>query len=419
MKRFVIKGGRPLEGEIRISKAKNSVLPIMASTLLTDEECHIKDVPLLQDVITMKRLLEYVGKRIEFKDHTLIIRSSSKLKWEAPYKLVSQMRASFCVLGPLLARHKKACVSLPGGCVIGSRPVDLHLRGLINLGANIKVKDGYVYAQTSKLRGRLIFLGGPFGPSVLATENIMAASCLCEGQTIIENAACEPEVVDLANFLKKMGAHIEGEGTPWIKIKGVKSLGGAEHTPIPDRIETGTFIIASLITQGEVLIKECHPQHLGAFLDILKRAGSRMEIKNNQILVRPSKSLHSLSVSTHPYPGFPTDLQAQYMSLMSVSSGVCVIKENVFPDRFMHVGELQRMGASIHREGPYAVVEGKTQLYGAEVMASDLRASAALVLAGLRAKGKTVVQRIYHLERGYEDLPDKLRRLGAKIKVSG
>ena len=416
MKKLLIFGGRPLEGEVRISGAKNAVLPIMAASLLTDEDCIIENVPQLSDVFTMMKLLSSLGKKLVLDKNTLIIKSTSKKNYIAPYQLVKTMRASFCVLGPLLAKFKKAKVSLPGGCVIGVRPVDLHLKGLKLLGAKIKISSGYVEARCSSLKGNSIFLEGPFGPSVTATENILMASVLAKGTTLIENASCEPEVVDLVSFLKKMGAKIEGEGSAWIRVKGVDSLGGAYHKVIPDRIETGTFIMASLITGGRVVIKDCNPHHLTAVIEKLKEAGAKIKFSSNCIQIYPSK-LQGVNITTHPYPGFPTDLQAQFMSLMCVSRGVSVIKEDVFPDRFMHVPELNRMGAKIKREGPYAIVEGVSSFSPAPVVASDLRASAALVLAGLNAKGRTEVQRIYHLERGYENLHKKLQKLGAKVRI--
>jgi len=416
MKKLLIFGGRPLEGEVRISGAKNAVLPIMAASLLTDEDCIIENVPQLSDVFTMMKLLSSLGKKLVLDKNTLIIKSTSKKNYIAPYQLVKTMRASFCVLGPLLAKFKKAKVSLPGGCVIGVRPVDLHLKGLKLLGAKIKISSGYVEARCSSLKGNSIFLEGPFGPSVTATENILMASVLAKGTTLIENASCEPEVVDLVSFLKKMGAKIEGEGSAWIRVKGVDSLGGAYHKVIPDRIETGTFIMASLITGGRVVIKDCNPHHLTAVIEKLKEAGAKIKFSSNCIQIYPSK-LQGVNITTHPYPGFPTDLQAQFMSLMCVSRGVSVIKEDIFPDRFMHVPELNRMGAKIKREGPYAIVEGVSSFSPAPVVASDLRASAALVLAGLNAKGRTEVQRIYHLERGYENLHKKLQKLGAKVRI--
>jgi len=416
MKKLLIFGGRLLEGEVRISGAKNAVLPIMAASLLTDEDCIIENVPQLSDVFTMMKLLSSLGKKLVLDKNTLIIKSTSKKNYIAPYQLVKTMRASFCVLGPLLAKFKKAKVSLPGGCVIGVRPVDLHLKGLKLLGAKIKISSGYVEARCSSLKGNSIFLEGPFGPSVTATENILMASVLAKGTTLIENASCEPEVVDLVSFLKKMGAKIEGEGSAWIRVKGVDSLGGAYHKVIPDRIETGTFIMASLITGGKVVIKDCNPHHLTAVIEKLKEAGAKIKFSSNCIQIYPSK-LQGVNITTHPYPGFPTDLQAQFMSLMCVSRGVSVIKEDVFPDRFMHVPELNRMGAKIKREGPYAIVEGVSSFSPAPVVASDLRASAALVLAGLNAKGRTEVQRIYHLERGYENLHKKLQKLGAKVRI--
>jgi UDP-N-acetylglucosamine 1-carboxyvinyltransferase len=325
------------------------------------------------------------------------------------------MRASFCVLGPLLGKLKKAKVSLPGGCVIGIRPVDLHLKGLKALGADINIESGYVVAEGKKLKGSHIYLGGVFGSSVLATDNVMMAAVLSQGRTVIEAAACEPEVVDLAEFLIKMGAKIRGQGTPIIEIEGVKRLHGAEHTIIPDRIEAGTFMIAALITKGDIIIKNVLFQHLGAVIDKLGEAGVYITKADKSIRVRFKRQLKPVNVTTLPYPGFPTDMQAQIMSLMSVTDGISVITEKIYPDRFMHVAELNRMGANIQREGPHAIISGVKELSGAPVMASDLRASACLVLAGLVARGKTTVSRIYHLERGYENMEEKLQGLGAKV----
>ena len=415
MDKLIIEGGVKLKGEVTVSGAKNAVLPILAATLLTDDTCIIKGVANLRDTNTMLKILRSLGKCAEFDKGIVAVSPSKTTNLVADYKLVSTMRASFCVLGPLLGRYKKAKVSLPGGCIIGVRPVDLHLKGMKALGAEITIESGYVLAKTNRLRGSHMYLGGVYGSSVLATDNVMMAAVLASGKTIIESAACEPEVVDLAEFLIKMGAKIKGHGTPMIEIEGVKHLHGASHTIIPDRIEAGTFIIASLITKGDVTIKNILYQHLGALIDKLEEAGARINRKDGYVHVRYKRQLKPVNITTLPYPGFPTDMQAQIMSLMSVTSGISVITEKIYPDRFMHVAELNRMGAHIQREGPHAIVEGLKELSGAPVMASDLRASAGLVLAGLAARGKTQISRIYHLERGYENIEEKLQKLGAKI----
>ncbi|MFH1691345.1 MAG: UDP-N-acetylglucosamine 1-carboxyvinyltransferase [Candidatus Omnitrophota bacterium] len=416
MDKLIIEGRIPLKGEVAVSGSKNALLPILAATLLTKGKCVIKNAPDLRDTHSMLRILRFLGVNSEFKDHTISIRPNGLDKFEAPYKLVSTMRASFCVLGPLLARVKKAKVSLPGGCVIGLRPVDLHLKGLAKLGASIQVKEGYVYAETKHLKGEHIYLGGSFGSSVLATANVMMAATLAKGVTLIENAACEPEIVDLAQFLIKMGAKIKGEGSPCIEIKGVKELHGAEYEIIPDRIEAATLLMAAVITRGEVFVKGAKSYHLTAVLEKLKDVGARLKISKDGILVKKTmRRFKPFDVVTLPYPGFPTDVQAQFMTLMSVVSGISIITEKIYPDRFMHVAELSRMGACIRREGPHAVVQGAKQLSGAPVMASDLRASAGLILAGLVARGRTEVSRIYHLDRGYERLDEKLKSLGAQI----
>ena len=318
-------------------------------------------------------------------------------------------------MGPLLAKLKKARVSLPGGCAIGTRPVDLHLKGIKILGADIDIDAGYVDAKADKLKGAHMYLGGVYGSSVLATDNVMMAASLAHGKTIIESAACEPEVVDLAEFLIKMGAKIKGHGTPIIEVEGLRHLHGASHTIIPDRIEAGTLMLAALVTKGDILIKNCFYQHLGALIDKLEESGAAINRADGSVHVRYQKQLNAVNVTTLPYPGFPTDMQAQMMSLMSVTPGISVITEKIYPDRFMHVAELNRMGARIQREGPHAIVEGIKELSGAPVMASDLRASACLVLAGIAAKGKSQISRIYHLERGYENIEAKLEKLGAKI----
>ncbi len=416
MDKLVIEGGVRLKGEVSVSGAKNSVLPILAATLLTDGPCLLKRVPNLRDTMTMLKILRSLGKSVEYDKGTVRILATKHCGHVADYKLVSTMRASFCVLGPLLGKLKKAKVSLPGGCVIGLRPVDLHVKGLQALGADIDVQGGYVVSDASKLRGGYVYLGGVFGSSVLATDNVMMAAVLAPGKTVIESAACEPEVVDLAEFLIKMGARIKGHGTPIIEIEGVKSLRGAEHRIIPDRIEAGTFILAALITKGDIRVKNVMPEHLGAMFDKLTQAGASLQRHDHMVRASLKKDLKPVGITTLPYPGFPTDMQAQIMSLMCVTPGISVITEKIYPDRFMHVAELNRMGARIQREGPYAIVEGVKRLSGAPVMASDLRASASLVLAGLVAGGKTSISRIYHLERGYEGIEEKFRNLGARIR---
>lgn len=415
MDKLVIEGGVRLRGEVTVSGAKNSVLPILAATLLTDDACIIKDVPNLRDTNTMFKILRSLGKNIEFDNGIVTVTQAKATGYTADYKLVSTMRASFCVLGPLLGKLKKAKVSLPGGCVIGLRPVDLHIKGIKALGTDVRVESGYVIAEAHKLKGTHIYLGGEYGSSVLATDNVMMAASLANGKTIIEAAACEPEVTDLAEFLIKMGAKIKGQGTPNIEIEGVKHLHGASHHIIPDRIEAGTFMLAALITGGDILIKNVYYQHLGALIDKLEEAGACIKKTPSTIHVRYKKRLRPVNITTLPYPGFPTDMQAQIMSLMSVTDGISVMTEKIYPDRFMHVAELNRMGAHIQREGPHAIIEGVKQLSGAPVMASDLRASACLLLAGLAARGKSTISRIYHLERGYENIEEKMIRLGAKM----
>ena len=415
MDKLVIEGGVRLTGEIVVSGSKNAVLPICAATLLTDEPCVIKGVPALRDTATMYRILRTLGKEVEYDKGTLSIRATKHTQCVADYKLVSTMRASFCVLGPLIGKLKTAKVSLPGGCAIGLRPVDLHLKGLKALGVDIAINAGYVVAQAARLRGCHIYLGGEYGSSVLATDNVMMAAVLAKGKTTIEAAACEPEVVDLAEFLIAMGAKIKGHGTPTIEIEGVKTVRGATHTVIPDRIEAGTFILAALITGGAVTIKNVIPAHLGALIDKLEEAGATIVKSGTTIRPVLRKKLKSVNVTTLAHPGFPTDMQAQMMSLMAVTPGTSVITEKIYPDRFMHIAELNRLGSHIQKEGPHAIIEGVKQLSGAPVMASDLRASACLVLAGLVARGKTSISRIYHLERGYENLQQKLSALGARV----
>ncbi len=415
MDKLIIEGEKSLEGEVKISGAKNAALPIMAATLLTDEPCTIHHVPQLKDTQTMGKLLESLGKKVEWKNNTIQISSQGCPKDIAHYDLVSTMRGSFCVLGPLIAKLKHARVSLPGGCVIGVRPVDLHLKGLKALNVKMEIESGYVIAKTKKLKANSIYLGGVFGSSVLATANIMMAATLAHGKTIIESAACEPEVEDLANFLNTMGAQITGQGSPRITIQGVKKLHGADYRIISDRIEAGTFILLAAATKSDLILKGAYFNHLLALIDVLESSGVKFEYQIDGIRVRSKNKLSPSSITTYPYPGFPTDLQAQFMALMAVTLGVSVVTDKVYPDRFIHIAELNRMGANIHREGINAIVQGVKHLYGAPVMASDLRASAALVIAGLAAKGTTEIHRIYHLDRGYEGLQKKLIQIGAKI----
>ncbi len=417
MEKLLIEGGRPLRGTVRVSGAKNAALPILAATLLTNEPCEIHNVPPLRDVATMVRIMRALGIKVQQTNSTVLVDPRGYTGVEAPYKLVSTMRASFCVLGPLLAKHHKARVSLPGGCVIGPRPVDLHLKGLRALGAHLTIEGGYVVGEARELRGAPIYLGGAFGSSVLATANVMMAAVLARGRTLIENAACEPELVDLAHCLTAMGAKIQGQGTPLIEINGVHELGGVKHTVIPDRIEAGTYLAAAAMTRGDVTVEGARPEHLGAVMDKLREAGVEITpVQNGTVRVRAPKPLKPVGVTTLPYPGFPTDMQAQMMALMCVTEGISVITEKIYPDRFMHVAELNRMGSQVMLEGATAIVQGVKRLSGAPVMASDLRASAALVLAGMAAHGTTEVLRIYHLDRGYERLEEKLARLGAQIR---
>ncbi len=416
MDKLVIHGGARLSGTVSISGAKNAALPIIAASLLTDDTCVINNIPALKDIDTMLEILLALETSVERKKSSVAINGRSG-NVKAPYGLVSTMRASVCVLGPLLAKNKAAEVSFPGGCIIGTRPIDLHLKGLESLGAEIKIKSGYIVAKAKKLKGAKIYLGGHFGSSVLATANTMMAATLAEGTTVIENAACEPEIVDLADFLIAMGAKISGHSTPTVRIKGVRKLHGARHTIIPDRVETGTYMLAGAITGGDIFLKNARPAHLLAVIDKLRECGALISEQKNGIRVRRSakSKMRPTAVTTLPYPGFPTDMQAQMMSLLCLSDGISVITEKIYPERFIHVSELSRMGARILIEGPNAIINGVKRLSGAEVMASDLRASAALVLAGLVANGKTSVHRIYHLDRGYERLDAKLAGVGARI----
>ena len=411
----MIKGSVPLHGEVVISGAKNAVLPIMAATLLTDEPCLIRRVPNLSDVRFMGQILSWLGAQVRFESDTVRI-EARKVKGAGDYDLIRKMRGSICVMGPLLGRLKKAAVSLPGGCVIGARPINLHLKGFEALGAKVTIQSGYVQAQAKRLVGSAIFLGGRAGSTVLGTANVMMAATLAEGVTIIESAACEPEVVDLANFLSAMGAQISGAGSPTITITGVKKLHGAEHEVIPDRIEAATYAVAAAATNGEITLRGARADHMRAVLDKLKDAGAGIERRGADIIVRRNGRLKPVDITTLPYSGFPTDVQAQMMALMALTPGISIITERIFESRFMHVSELTRLGADIEIEGPSAIVKGGKPLSGAPVMASDLRASAALVIAGLAARGTTQVNRVYHIDRGYENIDVKLRQLGARIE---
>lgn len=415
MQSFIIKGGVPLHGEVQISGAKNAALPIMAAALLTDEPCTVRRVPNVSDVRFMCRILSSLGAEVNFQGDFVSIRAR-KINPVCDYDLVRQMRGSICVMGPLLGRLRRALVSLPGGCVIGARPINLHLKGFEALGAKVKIEGGYVKANARKLVGAEMFLGGRAGSTVLGTANVMMAATLAEGVTVIESAACEPEIVDLANFLNAMGAKITGAGSPTITIVGVKQLHGVEYEIIPDRIEAATYAIAAAATNGEVAITGARPDHMHAVLDKLNEAGVRIERKGTVLTVKPGGQLKAVDVTTLPYAGFPTDAQAQMMALLTLAPGISIITERIFESRFMHVSELARFGADIEIEGPSAIVKGGRLLSGAPVMASDLRASAALVIAGLAAKGTTRVNRIYHIDRGYENIDGKLRRLGARIQ---
>ncbi len=424
MDMFVVRGGTPLQGRIRVSGAKNAALPIMAASIMADDAVTLRDVPDLVDVRTLASLLGTLGLLVERQDdQSLRLEVIDNSATVADYELVRRMRASICVLGPLLARRGRACVSLPGGCNIGDRPIDLHLKGLEALGADIRIERGYVMASAKRLRGNRVFLGGSFGSTVTGTCNVLAAAVLADGVTTIESAACEPEVVDLGNFLCSLGAKIEGLGTPFLRIEGVRRLGGTEHTIIPDRIEAATFLIAGAMTRGDVTVENCCPQHMSAILDKLVETGvdiTEVEAGGGSsgatLRVRGPQSLKQAECSALPYPGLPTDVQAQFMALLSLADGISVVTDKVFPDRFMHVAELVRLGARIHREGPSAIINGVERLSGACVMASDLRASAALVLAALAADGETVIRRIYHLDRGYEQIEQRLNSLGASIR---
>jgi UDP-N-acetylglucosamine 1-carboxyvinyltransferase len=413
MDRIVITGGAPLRGTVRISGAKNASLPILAATILGGGECVLSNVPEVVDVVTMGKLLRILGVSVTREGDHRVVSPESVTSAEAPYDLVRTMRASVLVLGPLVARWGEAIVSLPGGCAIGSRPVDLHLAALAKLGAEIEIEHGYIKAKANRLRGAHIYFDTP---TVTGTENLMMAACLADGTTTLENAAKEPEICDLADFLVKRGARIAGAGSDVISIEGVVSLHGADHEVIPDRIETGTYLIAGAITGGDILVERCRPSHLEALLVKLREAGADIHEDKESIRLRAHTPLKGTNVRTCPHPGFPTDMQAQFVALMAVSEGTSVITETVFESRFMHVEELRRMGADIRVDGSRAMVTGKARLAGAPVMASDLRASAGLILAGLAAEGSTEISRVYHLDRGYERIEEKLLGVGATIE---
>ena len=414
MEKLLINGGNPLEGEVRISGAKNSVLPILAASLLCEDNLVIGNVPHLQDVTTTISLLTEMGANLSIDERMNVsVNAASVKNFYAPYEMVKTMRASILVLGPLLAHFGEAKVSLPGGCAIGSRPVNLHIDGLKAMGASIKVEDGYIFAKAKKLKGARISL--PIA-TVTGTENLMMAAALATGKTIIKNAAKEPEIIDLANCLRLMGANIKGDGTPEIIVEGVKELKGCNYDVLPDRIETATFLVAAAITKGKLTLTHTRPDTIKIIIDKLKKAGAEIAIKNDIINIEVKSQLNSVNITTNPYPDFPTDMQAQFIALNSIAKGKSKVTESVFENRFMHVQELVRMGANIDVNGNIATIQGVKSLKGAPVMATDLRASASLILAGLVAEGDTVVDRIYHIDRGYECIEEKLTKLGANIK---
>lgn len=412
MEQLKIIGGQRLVGEVRVSGAKNAALPILAASLLTAEDLVLHNVPDLSDARTMIKLLECMGVKVEREGTTVRLNAGNITSTKAPYELVKTMRASILTLCPLVARFGSAEVSLPGGCAIGARPVDQHIKGLRQLGANVEIEHGYINATATRLLGTRLFTDMV---TVTGTENLLMAAVLAEGETIIDNAAREPEVIDLAKCLRAMGAQIEGEGSSEIRVQGVKTLHGAEHTVVADRIEAGSFFVAAALTQGDVLVTHCEPTHMTAVLDKLKEAGVQLDIGNDWVRVQMQGRPKAVSVRTDPYPGFPTDMQAQFMTLNCLADGTARITETIFENRFMHVSELLRLGAQIQIEGPTAIVQGVERLTGATIMATDLRASASLVMAALAAEGESIVDRIYHLDRGYESMELKLRQLGANI----
>ncbi len=427
MEKMVIEGGYPLNGRVRVNGAKNAALPIMAACLLLKGTSTLKGIPELTDVKTLCKILNELGVDTKrFPDGQLQITVKDERNITAPYDLVRTMRASICVLGPLLGKRGMAKVSIPGGCSIGSRPIDIHLKGIKSLGAKVDMEDGYVIATGKKLKGSDVYLGGPYGSTVLGTCNIMMAAVLAEGRTIIENAACEPEVQDLANFLNKAGANISAIGDNNIIVDGVDELYGVEYEIIPDRIEAGTLMIAGAITGGNIILENDASCYLASVIDKLREAGVDIKVpdadqstsglaRDGECIVKSDGNIKSVNITTLPYPGMPTDMQAQFTALLSMANGTSVITERVFPHRFMHVAELNRMGANIRNDDAIAIIKGVSSLSGTTVMASDLRASASLIVAGLAAKGITEIRRLYHIDRGYERLEDRLINLGAKI----
>jgi UDP-N-acetylglucosamine 1-carboxyvinyltransferase len=423
MDKFVIQGGRRLAGRVRVEGSKNAALPLMAASLLTDDQVTLTNVAELKDIKNLGDLLHTLGVRTEVGNDQVVMQTVDPNAIEAPYDIVRTMRASICVLGPMLARRRRAIVSMPGGCAFGDRPVDLHLRGLQALGARIELRNGYIQASAERLRGATVFLGGPFGSTVLGTANVMSAATLAQGRTVIECAACEPEIVDLANLLNAMGARIRGAGGPRIIVEGVNELQGTTHSVMPDRIVAGTYAIAAAITNGEVTLDDFPYDSLLAAIDRLAAIGVHVEKLDPgaddfrcSVRVTSDRDLRPTAITTQPHPGFATDLQAQFMALLCMARGNSVITEKIYPERFLHVAELVRMGAQVIRHGPTVVVSGGAPLVGAEVMASDLRASASLVLAGLAAEGETVINRVYHLDRGYQRMERVLQSLGARIE---
>ena len=417
MDAFVIEGGRPLRGSVEVRGAKNAALPMMAAALLLDEgKLVLRRVPHLADIKAMILVLQQLGVRIEHRGDVMTMEVISEKNCRASYELVSKMRASVCVLGPLVGKRRFAEVSMPGGCAIGDRPIDLHLKGLAALGTAVNVESGYVVASARKLQGGSMYLGGPFGSTVTGTENVLMAAVLAPGTTIIECAACEPEVQECARLLNKMGANIHGIGSPRLTIHGVKKLHGCVWDVMPDRIEAGTFMAAAAMTGGDVLIERCEPDHLMCVIECMRQAGAHITAGKDWIRVIGNGMFRPVNVATLPYPGFPTDMQSQFMAMMTRSDGISILTERIYPERFGHVPELGRMGAQIRREGPSAIVIGVKDLSGAPVMASDLRAAAGLLVAALAARGETMIQRIYHLDRGYDRVEDRLELLGARIK---
>jgi UDP-N-acetylglucosamine 1-carboxyvinyltransferase len=413
MDKIIVEGGRPLAGKVKISGAKNAALPMLISSLLADGTSTFTNVPDLMDIKSTSLLLSHLGAQVETCENTVRISAGDLAQFEAPYDLVRKMRASVLVLGPLVARLGKARVSLPGGCAIGARPINLHLKGLAALGASIDLKHGYVEATAGRLKGADIYFDVV---TVTGTENLMMAAALAEGTTVLRNAAREPEIEALADNLIKMGADIEGAGTSIITINGVAALNPVAATIMPDRIEAGTFMMAAVLTRGEVTLLNCEPDHVGALIDKLRLAGAEIDIRDKSIHVKGHRDIASVDIKTQPYPGFPTDMQAQFMVLMSVADSTSTISETIFENRFIHVGELKRMGADIQVSGNIAIVKGVPHLSAAQVMATDLRASASLILAGLVAHGKTEVNRVYHLDRGYQSIEKKFSALNATIQ---